>query len=134
MTTNRVRAFVAATLMILSVPSYAFAATATPLPGAADVTKACANVETDAKVKTDCATALEKALSADPGSLKLLEGAAKSRNVEPAKALLLKAGLAPKQLEGAKVMVTDGGGKALRIKVTVTITCCPLTITITLKR
>jgi hypothetical protein len=78
-----------------------------------------------------CAKALQKSLESSRRDLTVLVAAAKYLDKASPKLALARHGLTPEQLEGAEVRVIDetGGASATRIK-SITITCCPLTITI----
>lgn len=72
-----------------------------------------------------------------PDALELAK-AAKTRNVDAAKRILLRNGFAPQQLEGATIVLEDktGGGPITpesRVSVTIEVSCCPLTITIIIR-
>ena len=135
MKSNRLLSMLATVLMIAATPTFPLAVErATPqLSVSPDVLRACASVESNTRVAATCAKALEKPLSASPDDLKTLAAAAKSGDTDAAKKLLIKNGLTAQQLEGAKIMVKDETGGALAKKVTIEISCCPLTIVITIR-
>lgn len=59
--------------------------------------------------------------------------AVRMKNTDAASALLLKNGFTAQQLQGAQIVLTDntgGGGAADKIKITITVKCCPASITI----
>lgn len=121
-------------LPLLLAPAMTLAATAPKPANPVAVAAACAGIEVKTKMGEGCSTLLQKTLSADPAALKALQAAAKTNDQKVAKALLLKAGLTARQLADAKIIIKDQTGGAARIKdVTITISCCPLTITITIK-
>jgi len=72
-------------------------------------------------------------IQASPADKQALVRAVRTKNTDAASALLLKNGFTAKQLQGAKVVLTDntgGGGATDKIKVTINVKCCPLSITI----
>ena len=120
-------------LPILLAPTLSSAASAKPSNPVA-VAAACAGIEVKTKMGEGCSTLLQKTLSADPTVLKALQAAAKANDQAAAKALLLSAGLTKQQLGDAKIVFKDQTGGSSRIKdVTITIECCPLTITIVIR-
>lgn len=129
---HRLIALLALSLLLASSVSSA----ATPMKGAnpVAVVAACAGIEVKTKLGEGCSRLLQKTLSADPAVLKSLQAASKTNDQKTAKALLVKAGLTPHQLADAKIILKDQTGGSARIKdVTITISCCPLTITITIR-
>ena len=60
--------------------------------------------------------------------------AVRTKNTDAASTLLLKNGFTAAQLQGAKIVLVDntggGSGPAEKIKITITVKCCPLNITI----
>ena len=76
-------------------------------------------------------------IQASSSSMSALVSAVRTKNVDRASALLLQNGFTAKQLQGAKIELVDktggsgGGGTASKIKVTITVKCCPASITIT---
>ena len=132
MKTNRLFATLTAALMVIAVPTTSMlAATVTPQM-AAEIVRGCAAVERNTKVSPTCAVALEKGLNADAANLKTFQDAAKASDTDSAKKLLMKYGLTAYQLKGAKVLIKDETGGNAATRVTITITCCPLTIIIKL--
>jgi hypothetical protein len=72
-----------------------------------------------------------------PDALELAR-AARSKNVEVAKRILVRNGFTPQQLEGADIVLDDKtGGGALtpesRLSITIEASCCPLKIVITIR-
>ena len=133
MNLNRFCALLTAVMMIAAVPVNSMAAASVAPQMTAEVTRGCATVERSVKGNPACAAALEKGLSVDPANLKILQDAAKANDGESAKKLLQMSGLTAQQLEGAKILVKDETGGKAATRITITITCCPLTITITIK-
>lgn len=135
MKSNRLLSTIAAVLLVAATPTFPLAAerTAQQAAASAEVLRACAGVERNAKAAANCAKALEKPLGASPEDLKILTAAAKSSDTAAAKQLLIKNGLTAPQLEGARIMVKDETGGAQARKVTIEISCCPLTIVITIR-
>ena len=137
MNAKRMLSTLAAALLIAASASLTLA----PVQGATtkmavspEVVSACAGIEhtaPNAKSVPACATALQKGLEANSADLKALLMSAKSDDKAAPKLLLMKYGLTKAQLTDAVIVVKDetGGGSATRIK-SITITCCPLTITI----
>lgn len=123
-----------AALLIAATPTLPFAAetAASKMAATPEVTNACAHVERDMKVAPECAKALEKPLSTE-AELKALTAAAKSKDMAAVKEVLLKHGLTAEQLKDAKIVVNDDTKGGVAKSVGVHITCCPLTITITIK-
>ncbi len=98
------------------------------------VTTACTAIDTTSRARAGCAAQLQKALSADAASIKALQGAAAADSESAAKGVLKTLGLTDAALAGAVVVVHDQSGGAAKIKdVTIEISCCPLTITITIR-
>jgi hypothetical protein len=121
-------------LPLLLTPTLSPAAQTTKVSNPVAVAAACAGIEIKTKMGEGCSTLLQKTLSADPAVLKALQAASKTNDQKAAKALLLKAGLTQQQLTDARVVFKDQTGGSSRIKdVTITISCCPLTITITIR-
>lgn len=121
-------------LPLLLVPTVSPAASVTKASNPVAVSAACAGIEVKTKISAGCSTLLQKTLSADPTVLKALQAAAKTNDQKAAKALLLRAGLTQHQLTDANIIFKDPTGGSSRIKdVTITISCCPLTITITIR-
>lgn len=128
------RLIVLLTLPLLMAPSVSSAATPMKAANPVAVVAACAGIEVKTKLGEGCSRLLQKTLSADPAVLKSLQAAAKTNDQKTAKALLVKAGLTTQQLADAKIIFKDQTGGSARIKdVTITISCCPLTITITIR-
>ncbi|MBI1180652.1 MAG: hypothetical protein GC201_08840 [Alphaproteobacteria bacterium] len=77
-------------------------------------------------------------LNAPPPDALVLARAARSKNVDAAKQVLLRNGFTAQQLEGATVVLEDqtGGGVLTpesRISITIEASCCPLKITIIIR-
>jgi len=100
------------------------------------LTKACAEVETGATA-TSCASAVTTSLNASAADVRALASAIRSKqSTAAARAVLERHGLTATQLKNAKIVIVDktGGAPAERARsVTIDISCCPLTITITIK-
>ena len=112
-------------LPMLLTPCVSFAAKASnPVAVAA----ACKGVEVKMKGSEGCATLLEKTLASDTAALAKMQAAVDTKDQRAAKAFLLKAGLTEHQLADA-VIVLERQAASSR-KISITITCCPLTITI----
>ena len=97
------------------------------------VVRACAGVARNIVVEPTCATALAASLQANAADINALLAAARAADGVAPKLILARYGLTPQQLEGATVAIldqTDGAGAARIKKVTIEISCCPLTITI----
>jgi hypothetical protein len=61
--------------------------------------------------------------------------AVRTRNTEQARSLLLRNGFTGKQLEGARIELNDntgGKGNVEKIKIVIRVSCCPMSIVITL--
>jgi hypothetical protein len=106
----------------------------TPMSASTNAVHACVGVERsmpeNAQGVPACATALQKGLDSNSADLKALIMAAKTHDLASPKLLLMKYGLTKRQLNGAAIVIqNDTGANATRIK-SITITCCPLTITI----
>ena len=132
---NHLLATLTAVLMVAAVPNLSMSAqTATPQM-AAEIVRGCVAVERNMRVSPACTAALEKGLNSDSANLRTLQGLAKADDQAAAKKLLMAYGLTEKQLEGAAIVVKDetGGRAAASSRITITITCCPLTITIIVK-
>ena len=116
-------------LLMLLTPSALLAAQSVKAANPVAVVAACKGIEVKMKGSEGCATLLEKTLSADPAVLAELQATAETNDQGAAKALLLKAGLTERQLAEATIVLEHRvAGSSSRI--TITITCCPLTITI----
>ncbi len=75
-------------------------------------------------------------IQASDSDKKELLAASRAKNTDQARTLLLKNGFTAKQLEGAKIDFKDstgGSANAMKVKVTISASCCPATITITIK-
>jgi hypothetical protein len=79
----------------------------------------------------DMSSAKIQASSSDKQSL---VRAVRTKNTDAASTLLLKNGFTAQQLQGAKIELIDhtggGSGPAEKIKITITVKCCPPNITI----
>ncbi len=114
---------------MLLAPNLSFAAQSTKAANPVAVAAACKGIEVKAKGGEGCATLLEKTLAVDPATFAELQEIAKTNDQGAAKALLMKAGLTERQLvEAAIILERRAAGTSSRI--TITISCCPLTITI----
>ena len=74
-------------------------------------------------------------IEADDPALKAMVAAVKDKNTEGAKSLLLRHGFNAKQLDGMQIVLVDKTGPKemkAKIKVTITISCCPLKGSITI--
>ena len=141
MNTNRLLSTMTAALLVVATTAFTLA----PVQGA--MTKmavspgfagACVGVERsipeNAKGVPACATALQRGIGSNSADLKALLKAAKTHDTATPKLILMKYGLTAQQLDGAVIVLkNDTGGSATRIK-SITITCCPLTITIVFSR
>jgi hypothetical protein len=61
--------------------------------------------------------------------------AVRTRNTEQARSLLLRNGFTSKQLEGARIELNDntgGKGNVEKIKIVIRVSCCPMSIVITI--
>lgn len=132
MKTNNLLATLTVALMVIALPTTSMLAANMKRQMAAEIVRSCAAVERNMKVSSACAAALEKELNSDAGNLKTLQDAAKATDTDAAKKLLIKYGLSAHQLKGAKVIVKDETGGNAATRITITITCCPLTIIIKL--
>jgi hypothetical protein len=77
-------------------------------------------------------------LNGPPPDALVLARAAKSKNVEVARQVLLRNGYTPQQLEGAAIVLEDKtGGSPItpesRINITIEASCCPVKIVITIR-
>ncbi len=133
MKTNHLLATLTAALMVIALPTTSMLAANMKRQMATETGKSCADVDRNMKVSSACAAALEKDLNSDAKNLKTLQDAAKASDTDAAKKLLIKYGLTAHQLKGAKVIVKDETGGNAAVRITITITCCPATITITIK-
>ena len=129
---NHLLATLTAVLMVAAVPNFSMSAQIATSPMAAEVVSGCAAVETTRRVSPACGAALEKGLNSSRSNVMKLQGLAKASDPAAAKKLLMEYGLTEQQLEGAAIIVKDetGGRAAASARITITITCCPLTITI----
>ena len=137
MNNNRLVSTMTAALLVVATTAFTLA----PVQGAMTkmavspgVAGACVGVERsipeNAKGVPACAAALQKGLDSNSADIKALITAAKTHDQASPKLLLMKYGLTKQQLNGAAIVIkNDTGGNATRIK-SITITCCPLTITI----
>ena len=137
MNTNRLLSTMTAALLVVATTAFTLA----PVQGATTkmavspvVAGACVGVERsipeNAKGVPACSTALQKGLDSNSADIKALLKAAKTHDNATAKLILIKHGLTAQQLDGAVIVLkNDTGSNATRIK-SITITCCPLTITI----
>jgi hypothetical protein len=116
---------------LVASPVQAAAMKATPAMAA--VAAACTDLDTNTAGRKGCVAELQKSIAADPASLKVLQEAAASGKTAAAKDALLKMGLSEAELADAKIVINDQSKAAARAKVTIEITCCPLTITITIR-
>jgi hypothetical protein len=77
-------------------------------------------------------------IQASPSEKRELVEVVRTRNVDRATLILRKAGFTSKQLEEAKIEFSDntgggsGGGTLEKVKVTIRVSCCPMSITITI--
>jgi hypothetical protein len=78
----------------------------------------------------------EARINAAPIEKKAMVKAAETKNTDMAKAILLRSGFTDGELENAMIMfrskLPPGGGPAEKVKVTISASCCPMKITITL--
>ena len=137
MNKNRLLSTMTAALLVVATATFTFA----PAQGATTkmavspvVAGSCVGVERsipeNAKGVPACSTALQKGLDSNSADIKALIMAAKTHDQASPKLLLMKYGLTKQQLNGAAIVIqNDTGPNATRIK-SITITCCPLTITI----
>ncbi len=75
-------------------------------------------------------------IQASAADKKLLIEAVRANNVEQMRTILLRNGFSPKQIEAIKITpkdTTGGGGAAEKIKITIRVSCCPMSITITIQ-
>ena len=137
MNTNRFISTMTAALFVVATATFTLATVrgaTTSMAASAAAVHACAGVERgmpeNAKGVPACSTALLKGLDANTADIKALIVAAKTHDQASPKLLLMKYGLTKQQLNGAAIVIqNDTGPNATRIK-SITITCCPLTITI----
>lgn len=123
--------FVTATMAFTLVPVLGAASQVSVSP---ELVRACAGAEQNVKGSPTCATSLETALNANNADLMALRMAARSQDKAAPKMILMKYGLTAPQLEGAAIVLKDESSGAKALRVTITITCCPLTITIVFKK
>lgn len=77
-------------------------------------------------------------IQASPSDKSALIDVVRTKNIDRASALLLKNGFTSKQLEGARIELVDhtgggsGGAAMSKVKVTIRVSCCPMSITITI--
>jgi hypothetical protein len=75
-------------------------------------------------------------IQASASEKKTIVDAVRTKNIDIAKAVLLRNGYTAKQLEGAKIVLNDNsgdsGGTAEKIKITIKVSYPPLVITITI--
>ncbi len=122
----------ATSLVVASLVSSPVQAAATKVtPSMAAVAAACNDLSGNAGGRHGCVEELRKSIAADPANLKALQEAA-GKGTE-GKALLQKLGVSEAELAEAKVVINDQSHGAARAKVTIEVTCCPLTITITIR-
>jgi hypothetical protein len=97
---------------------------------ASSATVAAPNVA-QLQAAADKSSAKIQASSSDKQSL---VRAVRTKNTDAASTLLLKNGFTAQQLQGAKIELIDhtggGSGPAEKIKITITVKCCPPNITI----
>ena len=137
MNTNRLLSTMTAALLVVATTAFTLApvqAAMTKMAVSPGVAGPCVGVEgsipQNAKGVPACATALQRGIGSSSADLKALLKAAKTHDNATAKLILIKHGLTAQQLDGAVIVLkNDTGGNATRIK-SITITCCPLTITI----
>jgi len=81
------------------------------------------------------AKAAQASISASRVGTAALAKAVKAKDENQACALLQKHGFSTRQLDGAKIVLVDksGDSTAQKTKVTIDVSCCPLTITITIR-
>ena len=82
---------------------------------------------------TGSARTAERRIAANSGVREKLAAAVKAGNEEGVKEILMQNGFTTEQLRNATIKMTDhtgGGGPANKIKVKVSYSCCPSTITI----
>lgn len=81
--------------------------------------------------------AAQARLAGDPEASKMLAEAVRAKRPEQVKSLLIKAGFPAADLSHAKLSLVDktgkGGGEAARIKITITVRCCPPGVVITIQ-
>jgi hypothetical protein len=134
---NRFISTMTAALFVVATATFTLApvqGATTSMAASATTVRACAGVERslpeNAKGVPACSTALQKGLESNSADIKALIMAAKTQDQASPKLLLMKYGLTKQQLNGAAIVIqNDTGPNATRIK-SITITCCPLTITI----
>jgi hypothetical protein len=74
-------------------------------------------------------------IEATASDKKLLLEAVRTNNIEQIRAVLLRNGFSPKQIEAIKITpkdTTGGHGAPEKIKITIRVSCCPMNITITI--
>ena len=110
-----------------------------PAPKTSVVPQAgAAGATSPAALEADQASArkAQAAIQASKQDQRQLAAAVRAHNQAAARELLLRRGFTAQQLQGATIVLVDktgaGGGHAERLKVTIVVTCCPLTITITI--
>lgn len=124
----------ATSMLIASLASSPLQAAATKVtPAMAAVAAACTDLSTNTAGRRGCVAELQKSIAADPASVKALQEAAASGKAAAAKDVLLKMGLSETDLADAKIVINDQSKAAARAKVTIEVSCCPLTITITIR-
>jgi Flp pilus assembly protein TadB len=77
----------------------------------------------------------EASIRESPTVSRAILDAVREKNTDKAKAILLKNGFTAKQLQGATIDFKDNTGSqgsAMKVKVSISASCCPATITITI--
>ena len=137
MKTNRLLSTMTAALLVAVTPALTLAQVQRATPQAlprTEVVRACSGVERSLPLigALSCGSALQTSLESNNADLMALLMAARGIDkTDKYKLILIKHGLTMQQLDGAEIVLRDetGGAGATRIK-SITITCCPLTITI----
>jgi hypothetical protein len=116
---------------------------AVPMPISPQIVQtSCTGIEGGGRLPAACAPALARSLEANSADVQALLAAALAQDTAAPKEILIRHGLTAQQLAGAVIVIrSQTGAEAMPIavndcgsaggcRITVEITCCPLTITI----
>lgn len=125
----------AVTVTLASTPSFAVVPDLSGMPRGGTTAMPVAATKADLASAEQSAKAAQASIKASRADTAALAEAVKAKDDSQARALLQKHGFSARQLEGAKIVLVDksGGSSAQKTKVKIDVSCCPLTIIITIR-
>ena len=132
---NALVLFAVTVTLVASTPSFAVVPDLSGMPRGGTTAIPVAATKADLASAEQSAKAAQASIKASRADTAALAEAVKAKDDSQARALLQKHGFSARQLEGAKIVLVDksGGSSAQKTKVKIDVSCCPLTIIITIR-